>query len=209
MDIAYAGRRERKKLQTRMALHSAALRLTAERGLDCVTVEEIAEAADVSNRTFFNYFSSKEEAVVGHDPDEAARLRAALADRPDDEAPLESLRLVLSERARRLVGERGEDWRMRRAVLEAEPRLRGALLASWGALERALVEGVAARTGTDPDRDPYPALVVGAAAAATRVAVTMRLHDRKARSLEDLLALAFAELSEGLKPPAGTRRRSR
>ncbi len=208
MEIVAAGRRERKKLQTRAALHSAALRLATQHGFDRMTVEEIAEAADVSNRTFFNYFSSKEEAVIGHDPDEAARLRSALADRPARESPLDSLRVVLSERARRLVGEREDEWSTRRLALEAEPRLRAALLASWGALERALIEGVAARTGTDPDRDPYPALVVGAAAAATRVAVTMRLHRPARHSLDELLKRVFAELDEGLKPPSRGRRRS-
>src|SRR5688572_15456599 len=79
------GRRERKKLETRRALASAALHLAAERGPDHVTIEDIAETADVSVRTFFNYFSSKEEAIIGWDNDGHAEVAAKLLARPADE----------------------------------------------------------------------------------------------------------------------------
>src|SRR5436309_9326333 len=91
------GRRERKKRETRRALSSAALHLATERGPDQVTIEDIAEAADVSVRTFFNYFSSKEEAIIGVDPEGQAVFAARLLGRPADEPPFEAVRNVFRD----------------------------------------------------------------------------------------------------------------
>ena len=86
--MSETGLRERKKAKTRQALTAAAIRLSIERGSpDRVTVEEISEAADVSPRTFFNYFSSKEEAIVGVDPTVPRRCAAELEARPPRRAP--------------------------------------------------------------------------------------------------------------------------
>jgi AcrR family transcriptional regulator len=77
------GLRERKRLATRRAILLAAVQVVLDKGLDATTVDEIARVADVSPRTFFNYFSSKEDAIVGDGPelpDEEAQL-AFIADR--------------------------------------------------------------------------------------------------------------------------------
>ncbi len=66
--------RERKKQATRRSLRRIALQLVSDRGFAQVTVEDIAAAADVSPRTFFNYFPSKEAAVFGADPERTAEL---------------------------------------------------------------------------------------------------------------------------------------
>ena len=80
-----AGLRERKKVATRRALGMAAMRLAVERGLDNVLVEDIAEAAGVSARTFNNYFASKHEAICALGFDRAMRVGAALRERPPGE----------------------------------------------------------------------------------------------------------------------------
>ena len=89
--------RERKKLATRHALRRVALDLVAERGFAHVTVEDIAQEAEVSARTFFNYFPSKEAAILGIDPERVEALRQRLADVPAGETPLEAVRSVLVE----------------------------------------------------------------------------------------------------------------
>ena len=81
-DGARDGLRERKKRQTRIALSWAAIRLTVERGLDNVRVEDIAAEVGVSPRTFNNYFSSKGEAIAARHLERS--LSAVLAGDIDD-----------------------------------------------------------------------------------------------------------------------------
>ena len=196
-----AGRRERKKLQTRHALQDAALRLVTERGFDAVTVEDIAEAVDVSKRTFFNYFNSKEQAVLGHEPTAPEDLCQAILERPADESPLQSLAAVLGQRASELGGS-PSDRLARRRVIRSDSRLLAASAADWLELERALVEAMAERLGMDPERELYPALVVSASISAVRVA-TLRSRAGDG-DLPELVAEAFAALAGGLDvPPHG------
>src|SRR5437764_4054554 len=79
------GLRERKKQETRRALSWAAVRLTVERGLGNVLVEDIAAEVGVSPRTFNNYFSSKAEAISARHLDRVRQIVVALRERPADE----------------------------------------------------------------------------------------------------------------------------
>jgi AcrR family transcriptional regulator len=198
------GRRERKKLETRRALVEAAQRLVLERGgPDQVTVEEIAEAADVSVRTFFNYFPAKEDAVVGMDPGLVEGLGRAVIDRPLDEAPLEAVWRALVPPGLD-VGAVGEWWVRRTQLLRQHPGLTPRHMAGMMQLERALYEAVVVRTGA-PEHDQYCAVVVSAALAIFRMTVGRWDAIGRSTPLDADLAAAFELLSGGLRPPDGHR----
>jgi AcrR family transcriptional regulator len=191
------GRRERKKQATRQALHEAAFTLAEECGLAGVTVEAIADRADVAPRTFFNYFACKEDAILDRDPERPEALRRAVVERPAGEDALTALRRVLEDEAARRVLD--ADRFMRRTRLtRREPQLRAAMAGISEEMEYALVAGVAARTGQDAEPDLYPALVASAAWGAFKVA-HLRWADLGGRvSFATLLASAFDTLSSGL-----------
>ncbi|MFJ8336075.1 TetR/AcrR family transcriptional regulator [Streptomyces sp. NPDC094437] len=88
--------RERKKLATWRAIRAAALRLFDEQGYEATTVEQIAEAANVSRATFFNYFAGKDATVLDQDPEERLDWQALMAERPADEPLWDSLTAILT-----------------------------------------------------------------------------------------------------------------
>ncbi|MGI8492506.1 MAG: TetR/AcrR family transcriptional regulator [Acidimicrobiales bacterium] len=205
--LAPPSHRERKKQATRDTIAVAALELTEERGIAGVTVDAIAARADVAPRTFFNYFSSKEDAVVGTDPHRSEDLATALLERPAADAPLDALRHVLTED---LMGRAlsAEILRRRICVIKAQPELRAAMAGQQDALGRRLSEAMAARAGRSLE-DPYPALVTGAALAAVRVALLHWCDDGGRTPLISWLDVTFAHLSAGLTGETAGRPRRR
>ena len=192
--------RERKKQATRRAIHLAAIDLVEQHGLSGATVEAISEKAGVAPRTFWAYYSSKEEAVVDHDPLRPEVVRLELLARPAEEEPLASLQAVLEEDAARRSADDKE--RLRRFdVIRGDPHLVSTLAASFEQIERALVSAVAERTGLDPAVDLYPGVVVAAACGACRVAYFRWSAHRGKESLPALIHDAFAQLATGLGPP--------
>lgn len=190
-------RRERKKQATRQGLHEAAFLMVEEYGLAAVTIEAIADRADVATRTFFNYFSSKEDAVLDRDPTRPQALRRALLERPEGEDVLIALRRVVGDLVTPEILD-GERLLRRMRLIRSEPLLRGAMAAMHDEIEEALVAAVAQRTGQDPNVDLYPALVVSAALAAFKVAL-LHWSDQGGRvPFDRLLAAAFAMLAVGL-----------
>lgn len=196
-----AGLRERKKLATRLALHRAALQLVAERGLDHVSVDDIAARADVSPRTFFNYFATKDDAVLGLDPGAMQQQVDAFRARPADESPVEAMRAVARVQAEEMARET-DLWPLRMRVIEQHPVLIGKLAAKFGESERALAAAIAERTGTDPDTDVYPGLLAATGGAAMRTALHLWGHAGDfTASLPDLVDRAWDALAAGLPAP--------
>ena len=93
--IRPTGLRERKKAQTYDAIMEAALDLFERNGYDATTIEEIADAADVSPRTFFRYFDAKVDVIMEHKDDRGGELTSLIAERPAGESPVEAMRQVM------------------------------------------------------------------------------------------------------------------
>ncbi|MGH3319501.1 MAG: TetR/AcrR family transcriptional regulator [Streptosporangiaceae bacterium] len=192
------GLRERKKQATRRALRKAALRLALERGTEGLTVEEISAVADVSPRTFFNYFSCKEDALVGEDPEADAEVAEAIRARPAAESPLRSMRVVLKEiAAMHSAHANRDDMLARQRLVRENPSLLPRQLARYAAFERTLAQAVAERIGVDGERDPYPSLLAAVAVTMVRVAMH-RWTTERGRGPEEYLDEAFDLLERGL-----------
>ncbi len=139
---APASLRTRKQQVVRDALSAAAEELFLARGFEAVTVEEIAQAAGVSRRTFFRYYQSKEDVMVEHLDRNGERLLAELAARPLDEPPLLAIRNALVPAVEYSLAEPHlvrstirllrETSTLRRAVMERRNRLEERIAALMG-----------------------------------------------------------------------------
>jgi AcrR family transcriptional regulator len=197
------GRRERKKRRTRDDLMEQAARLFAEKGFDETTTEDIAEAADLSQRTFFRHFSSKEAVLYGDMAELRDRVRAALVERPADEPVIQAVRHAIMTLADNYVAER--DHRFLQAKLAAAyPSVsaysRAVVQADW---EKALIDAISERMKIDPLIDPRPEIVAGAAMSALRVSIRRWTASSGAEDLPAIVGESFdalADLSELAAP---------
>jgi AcrR family transcriptional regulator len=186
------GLRERKKRDTHRALAQAAQELVAQRGLEHVTVDDIVEAANVSQRTFFNYFSCKEEAVVGIDPAVLAELADELRSRPASEEAVDALRgLLLRQDTDQMV----RHWQIKNELVRRYPALLPRHLTTTLQVEEALASALAERSGVDPAKDPSPRILVAAALASLRAALAWWEESDRSRPLTEVLNTAFDSLS--------------
>lgn len=196
------GLRELKKQITRQSIADAALQLTLEKGLDNVTIEEIARVAFVSPRTFSNHFSAKEEAVIAAGAQHSFAIVEAFAQRPASESPLQALCQLHADFARSQTPEQLRLEAQKTELVEQYPTLRPFQAAQYDRLEEAFRDGVAARTGTDVDADMYPWLVAAAAVAAVNTARTVWIRSgAHAEALPGLIETAFNLISDGLPAP--------
>ena len=146
---AAAGLRQRKRQQTRERLKRAAMALFLERGFEATTIDDIATAADVSRRSFFHYFASKEDVVAAWQEDAAAALVTEILARPADESMLTAAENAIAAVVKRIdPTEAAAMSRLKRdnPALQARDQLK------YEKLERAFVEGLTQRSGRKSDR---------------------------------------------------------
>jgi AcrR family transcriptional regulator len=196
------GLRERKKLATRQALSSAALRLAVERGLDNVTIADITAEADVALRTFRNYFASKHEAIAAIGADRARRIGLSLLDRPAGEPLWEALTRAVLEHYQ------GTDQAYSRETMAAlarvlqTPAMRGEYLKVNFEMQSALAAAIAERTGTDLEADMFPQILAGAVTAASQVAIRRWYAADPPEALRPILERALRQLASACSQPA-------
>ncbi len=161
-------RRARKKSKTRADLMAAGIRLFEENGFDETTTQDIAELADVSQRTLFRHFETKEALLYDDMEELQLELRAALAARPSGEPILALLQAVMLSLAANF--ERHRDRRLLQARLAATyPAVsaysRAVIQTNW---ERELTVAISDRLAVDPLVDPRPEIIAGATMSAIR-----------------------------------------
>jgi AcrR family transcriptional regulator len=166
--------RDRKKQRTREALIRAALELFTTRGYDGTTVDDITEAVEVSQRTFFRYFTTKEEAALAVVEMAVVHFIEAVRERPPHEAPLEAMRQAVLEGWDSLndVIESVvpvELYLQMYRVIESTPVLLAAHLRRSMEVEETLARVIAEREGLDVAADPRPRLAVAVFSGVMRV----------------------------------------
>jgi AcrR family transcriptional regulator len=193
------GLRERKKARTRESLQDAAMELFGRQGFDHTTVEEIADACEVSPRTFFRYFPTKEDVLFADPSGRRERLLAVIAERPVDEPPFTVLRAAMRSLASDYRDDR-DALVARHEIITASPHLQVYKAEHQGGWEEEVVDVLARRgDAATVDRDELR-LVTAVATAALRVALDAWIEDARAGDLGVLIDRAFARIESGFGP---------
>ena len=140
--------RQQKKAATRDRIRASALRLFREQGYDATTVEQIAEAAEVSPSTFFRYFPTKEDVVLQDDFDE--RMFEAFARQPTSLSPVGALRAAIREALATLTPAEWAEFQEMSAIGMAVPEVRARMMDEMSRMIETAADAVAKRTGRSP-----------------------------------------------------------
>jgi len=186
--------RERKKADTREAIRAAAVELFCTHGFDATTMDAVAAAADVSVRTVFRYFPTKEDLVFADVDADLDDLRALLDARPDDEPVMSSVRAVVEVLAGRMEGGRDADVRMA-PLLHDEPALRQRYLAVLDQVEETIADWARSRLDSGPG-DLRPGLLAASMISVQRVVVDAVVAGDP-RPLSELIVEAVALIGRG------------
>ena len=152
------GLRERKKRAAREAIATTARRLFAERGFEAVTVAQIAAAADVSEKTVFNHFATKEDLAFAGREEGIAQFVAAIAGRPPSSTVLDVFRAMTHTVLDVLVAGGDEDLLAVAKIIRHSRTLQERLTVGWESGAAAITAAIAETSGADDD-DLVPAIV--------------------------------------------------
>jgi AcrR family transcriptional regulator len=188
-----AGLRERKKRATRTAIHDAAMRLFAERGFAGTTMDQIAEAAEVSRATVFTYFATKEDVVLGDGSAAVEALAAALR-----ENPAGSTVATVREWLGRLAGWFEPELVLQLQIAREVPVVGARRLQLYGDVERVIADALAEEIHEELAAQLAAASLVAGVRIAEETAAARMEQRQEAltqRETDDLLdaAVAFAE----------------
>lgn len=189
--------RDRKKVRTKQQLINAAVELFSERGFDSVTVEEIAERAWVSERTFFRYFPSKEDVLWPDSSGQLATFQAAIVDRPESERPLEAVQNAMLELAGFM--EVDASFPVARARIVADtPSLMARDMLEYARWEDAVCDAIRQRTGAVED-DVAPKMAAVVAGGALRVAFERWTAAGATGDLGEMISGAFTAVETAIR----------
>jgi AcrR family transcriptional regulator len=193
------GLRERKKQQTREAIHRAAMKLFAERGFDATTIADIAAAADISPRTFFSYFPSKEEAVFAKFEPAFESFDRAMRERPPGTDALVAMREWILGMATEFTGDI-EAAKLEARLRRESPAVAACDLRHMRQFERRLAEAVGEDLG-EPADALRPRLVAAAAVAALQASSDNAdtILESDTRQAEQLIADPAAFIDDALR----------
>ena len=193
------GLRQRKKQQTREAIHRAAMKLFAERGFDATTIADIAAAADIAPRTFFSYFPSKEEAVFAKFEPAFESFDRAMRERPPGTDALVAMREWILGMATEFTGDI-EAVKLEARLKQESPAVAACDLRHMRRFERRLAEAVGDDLG-EPADALRPRLVAAAAVAALQASSDNAdtILESDPRRAEQLIADPGALIDDALR----------
>jgi len=200
----HPGLHDRKRRLMRAEICRLALRLLVHHGYESTTVDQIARAAGLSRRTFFRYFPSKEDVVVGYFDEIGAELGVHLAGRPPGEAPMSAIRNAFAVMIERYAGDRQLVLEICR-LAERTPALRARHVDKQDRWQSVIATVVAQRTGAAP-HDMAPRLLAAVAIGAFDVALRTWVDRDGDGDLAALVDEALDTLSTTLARPRGRRR---
>lgn len=188
------GLRERKKAKTRAAIQRHALRLFGEQGFYETTVDQIAEAAEISPSTFFRYFPTKEAVALSDEYD--PMLIESMRSQPPEIPPITAMRNALKDIWGQLDPEDWEQERARHRLIFAVPELRAAMLDEMSRTIGLIAEIVAEREGLRPD--DFGIRVLSGALIGALTATTWDLGTSPRKTYFDIADATLAQLEQGL-----------